>query len=50
MGKELHRAECDFLIRSEDEDEVIEVTQRHAERTHDMAMSRGDVERLWKTY
>lgn len=36
--------DCAFLIRSEDEAEVIEVAQRHAERAHDTEASRDHLE------
>jgi predicted small metal-binding protein len=35
--------DCDFLVRDENEDELIELVQRHAENTHGMEMSRSDV-------
>lgn len=36
--------DCDFLIQDENEDELIELVQQHAENTHEMTMSRTDVE------
>ena len=38
--------DCEFLIRSEDEEELIEIVRRHAERAHDTSVSREHVERL----
>ena len=34
--------DCDFLVQSEAEDEVIDFARQHAEQTHDMAISRSD--------
>lgn len=36
--------DCDFLIQDENEDELIDLVQQHAENTHEMTMSRTDVE------
>lgn len=36
--------DCDFEIRSENEDEVIEFARQHAEQSHDMELSRTQVE------
>ena len=48
MAKELSCREagydCDFMIRSENEDELIEMVQEHAKSTHDTEMSRSDVQ------
>lgn len=41
--------DCDFMIRSENEDELIEFVQEHAQSTHDTEMSRADVTGAWKT-
>lgn len=38
--------DCDFLIRDENEDELVELVQRHAEQTHDTEMSDPDVRDL----
>lgn len=38
--------DCAFLIRSEDEAEVIEFTQKHAERAHDKSVSAEHVENI----
>lgn len=40
--------DCDFEVQSEDADEVIEFTRRHAKGTHDLEMSRADTEGLLK--
>lgn len=37
---------CEFLIRSENEEEIIEFARKHAERTHDMEASRDYLERI----
>ncbi|WP_440771758.1 DUF1059 domain-containing protein [Natronorubrum sp. DTA28] len=51
MVKEVRCAEagfedCQFLIRDENEDEMIDLVQQHAERSHDTTVSRDDVEGL----
>lgn len=38
--------DCGFLIRSENEDELIQMIQQHAEHTHDQAVSDADVRGL----
>lgn len=40
--------ECDFMVRSEDESEVIELVKRHAEHAHDQTMSTADVRGVMK--
>lgn len=39
---------CEFLIRSENESELIEIVQQHAERTHDVSVSREHVKRIMR--
>ena len=41
--------DCDFMVRSEDEDELIEMVKQHARDVHDMEMSSDDVRGVWKT-
>lgn len=41
--------DCDFMIRSENENELIEFVQQHAEETHNEEMSRSDVRNALKT-
>ncbi|MBX0322312.1 DUF1059 domain-containing protein [Halomicroarcula sp. F13] len=41
--------DCDFVIRSENEDELIEFVQTHAKETHDTEMSSADIEGAWTT-
>lgn len=38
--------DCEFLIRSENEDELVEFVQQHAERTHDTSASRDHIENI----
>ncbi|USZ70977.1 DUF1059 domain-containing protein [Natronosalvus halobius] len=38
--------DCDFVIRDENEDEMVDLVQQHAERTHDKSVSRDDVQGL----
>ena len=35
---------CDFQVRSEDQDEVVNMVQEHAQQKHGMAVDRSDVE------
>lgn len=41
--------DCDFVIRSENESELIEMVQEHARETHDTEMSSDDVRGAMKT-
>ena len=41
--------DCDFMIRSENEDELVEFVQEHARNTHDTELARSDIEGIWKT-
>ena len=36
------------MVRSENDDEVIEIIQEHARDTHDMQMSESDVRDGWQ--
>ena len=38
--------DCDFAVQSESEDEVIDLARRHAQRTHDLELSREDARSL----
>ena len=40
--------DCEFLVRSEDADELIQFVQDHAEHTHDQSVSDSDVRGLMK--
>lgn len=44
MVNQVDCTDCEFLIRDENEDELIELVQQHAENTHGMSASRTDVE------
>ncbi|MFB6080015.1 MAG: DUF1059 domain-containing protein [Haloferacaceae archaeon] len=39
---------CAFQVRSENDDELIELVRTHADDMHDMSMSRGDVRSGWE--
>ena len=41
--------DCDFMIRSENEDELIEFVKEHAQSTHDSQLSDADIRGIWKT-
>ncbi|WP_224333694.1 DUF1059 domain-containing protein [Haloprofundus halobius] len=38
--------DCEFLVRSENEVELVAFVQRHAEETHGVTVSREHVERI----
>jgi len=51
MVKELSCAEagyddCAFVVRDENEDELVEIVQMHARQTHDTDLGRSDIEGL----
>lgn len=39
---------CAFRIRSEDDDEVVELVREHADEKHDMDLSESDVRDGWE--
>lgn len=41
--------DCDFMIRDENEGELIEFVQQHAREAHDAEMSESDIRGAWKT-
>jgi len=41
--------DCDFRIRSEDEDELIDFVKEHAQTVHDAEMSSSDIRGVWKS-
>ena len=41
--------DCDFMIRSENEDELIEFVQEHVRETHDAELSASDIRGAWST-
>jgi len=40
--------DCAFQIQDENEDELVAIVQQHAEQSHDMSVSREDVEGMMK--
>lgn len=34
---------CDFMVRANTEDELVQVVREHADRRHDLTLDRGDV-------
>ena len=38
--------DCAFLVRSENEDEVVDLAQQHAKRIHDTDASREHLEQI----
>lgn len=41
--------ECGFMIRSENEDELIKVVQQHATDTHGMSMQKAEIRKGMET-
>jgi predicted small metal-binding protein len=41
--------DCDFMIRSEDEDELIDFAKEHLQKAHDTQMSGADIRGAWET-
>lgn len=40
--------DCDFMVRSEDENEAIQITKKHAKDKHNKEVSRSDLKKLIK--
>ena len=40
--------DCEFLVQSENADELIRLVQRHAEQTHKQSVTEDDVRGLMK--
>lgn len=38
--------DCEFLLRTEDEDELVEFVRRHAERVHGVSVSAAHVRKI----
>jgi predicted small metal-binding protein len=49
MTKEMSCSDCSFMIRSENDDELIEFVQKHAREAHDTDMAADDIRAAWKT-
>lgn len=43
-----HRGDCEFVIRDENEEEIIDFVQQHAERAHGETVSPEDVQGMLK--
>ena len=39
---------CDFRVRSEDDEELLEIVRHHADAKHDTKLSREDVRNGWE--
>lgn len=48
MAREYSCSQCEFMIRSENDDELIEFVREHAEDAHDMSVSEDDIRSGWK--
>lgn len=49
MTNEFACTECDFMIRSENDDELVKIVQQHATDRHGMAMQEDDIRGNWKS-
>lgn len=49
MARELSCPDCEFVIRSENEDEPFEFVQQHDQETHRTEMSADDIRGAWRT-
>ena len=49
MAHQYSCSACEFQVRSENDDELIELVQHHAQEYHDMSPSEGDVRDGMKT-
>ena len=34
---------CEFMVRANDEDEVVDIVERHAQERHGMSMDESDI-------
>ncbi|WP_435155563.1 DUF1059 domain-containing protein [Haladaptatus sp. DFWS20] len=41
---ECTQMDCDFMVRADDENEVVEMVQEHAQNKHGMSMDRNDIQ------
>lgn len=52
MAKTLKKVECDatcgFMVRSHDEDELVEIVTQHAKKWHNMTVTGKDVKAMIK--
>lgn len=47
MAREYQCSACEFMIRSEAEDELIDFVRQHADEVHELSMSADDVREGW---
>lgn len=47
MAKEYQCSACEFMIRSENDDELVEFVREHAQDTHEMTMSASEIRSGW---
>lgn len=48
MAHQYACSDCAFMIRSENDDEVVELVQQHADTAHDMRMAADDIRAGWE--
>lgn len=49
MAHQYTCSECEFQVRSENDDELIDLVQHHAQEYHDMSPSEGDIKSGMRT-
>lgn len=49
MAHQYGCSDCQFMVRSENDDEVVEYVQQHAEKAHDMQVAADDVRAGWES-
>lgn len=49
MAHEYACSNCAFMVRSEDDDELVDFVQKHAETAHDMRVPADDVRAGWQS-
>ncbi|WP_158058670.1 DUF1059 domain-containing protein [Halorussus halophilus] len=41
---ECTQQDCEFMVRANDENEVVDMVREHAQNKHGMSMDRGDIQ------
>jgi len=49
MANQFECSDCGFMVRSENNDEIIEFVQQHAEDAHQMQVAADDVRAGWQS-
>jgi|GEM_PF-615531 len=49
MARQFTCSECAFMVRSDDNNELIDLVQQHADKAHSMQVSQSDVRDGWES-